>query len=151
MHENRQMKRILDEGIKPNALAVARIFEERGTAVVVFEPMGMAVQAARDLGWDGKSPIFKLRAGAARRLASSDSATRAWLERRTSGRILVIAHEGTMLVNYTPGVGYSVEPGSTDAECVSWCQVWGEATRVAGAASPARRVRSPRPHGGLYR
>ena len=32
----------------------------------------------------------------------------------TDQKVFVIAHSGSLLLNYAPGVGFSVEPGSAD-------------------------------------
>lgn len=127
-------ERLLDEAIKPNAEALARILLDGDVAIVFFEvgdgPSAMrkdAVDGARVLGWRGSrvevSRMTKRRAAkyadTIARIAPSDPAA-GWL-RRTSGpaRIYVCAHVGTICVDYDPGTGYRVAPGTDDAAWMS--------------------------------
>jgi hypothetical protein len=56
-------------------------------------------------------------------LASADPVTKRLIEREWRDgdplRIFVIPHAGSLLVNLEPG-GFTVEPGSTDAELTQW-------------------------------
>jgi hypothetical protein len=107
---NQALERILEQGIKPHADAIAPIvIDGEGVAVVVFEPALEAVTAAQHYGWDGKAKVFKLDA----RKAQGDSITARWFSSGRPGRIFVISGKGTLLVNYAQGAGFTLEPGST--------------------------------------
>lgn len=111
------MDRLLAEGIKPYADRLAEIMVTGAVAVVVFKPQKFGRSAARELGWDGKAPVFELREPTRRWFSAlSDAVTAAWLESGREGRIFVIAGYATLLANYVPGKGFMLEPGSTDAE-----------------------------------
>ncbi len=111
------LERILTEGIKPHADAIARIGEAGKIAGVVFElHRGVPEDAARRLGWDGVRSTFTIsRATARRTIAHADQVTAAWVEQRTPGRtqIFLMVHAGTLLVNHDLGQGFSLEPYST--------------------------------------
>lgn len=116
------MDRILEQGIKPHVEAIARIGLDGDLAVVVFEPSDEAKPALAAFGWDGK-PVFSVnRTRAIKLMEKSDPVTRAWVAKKSSAeciRIFVFVHLGTLLVNYRPGEGYSLEPGSTDAKTLN--------------------------------
>jgi hypothetical protein len=115
------MGRLIDEGIRPHAEQIASIIVDgRGIAVVVYELRVNWHEAARMMGWDGEASIFRLTRKAARRLATLDAVTARWVNSKRPGRILVLSGEGgTLLLNFTDGVGFSIEPGSTDESRVN--------------------------------
>jgi hypothetical protein len=117
------LQRIIDNCFTPNASALAGIIGRGEVAVVVFEPDpvdAVMKQALRDLGWDGASVVFQLAAGHKKRLIAdsvehADLVTARWLRGGRTGRIFLWSGRGTLLINFQQGVGYSLEPGSTDA------------------------------------
>lgn len=111
---------VLDDHIKPNALAIAEIVAAGGIAVVVANLSALSVQFAKALGWDGKAAVFRMSAKGRRVFAAgskqnADHVTASWLVAKRDGRILYVEHSSTLLINFTPGEGYSLEPGSTDS------------------------------------
>jgi hypothetical protein len=114
---------IIDNCFRPNADALSKIIGRGEVAVVVFkldESDALALQAARDIGWDGTSVVFQLAGHTKKRLIEvseqqADPVTARWLRGGRTGRIFLWTGRGTLLINYQPGAGYSVEPGSTDA------------------------------------
>lgn len=111
---------ILDLGIKPNATEIGRIALKGQIACLVYDPEGeQSMQALNALGWDKRAEVFALSKKAAKQLATADNATKAWVERKSGGRIFVVAHRGTLLVNFEPGKGYWLEDGSTNAEALN--------------------------------
>ncbi len=118
------LRRLLDEGIKPYTDDLAPILVAGDVAIVVFEPAKTDAEmmaALRAMGWDGKTPVFRMSNGYRKRLArNSDAVTAAWLMRRAKnvGRLSVWTGRANFLVNFTPGQGYSFEPGSLDSERV---------------------------------
>ena len=114
------LDRLLDEGIKPHATEIAEIVADGDLAALMFEPSEQAKQAVQSLGWDGQAAAFKVAGERAKALAVQlrkvgDTATAAWLERKQPGRILVFTGDGTLCVNFQPGGGFSIEPGTLDA------------------------------------
>ena len=79
-------------------------------------------EAAKALGWIGKRvEVRRIRQRRADKIAAAltanDAPAAAWFRRHEPGRILVMAHSGgNLLVNHEAGVGYSIEPGTLDAE-----------------------------------
>jgi hypothetical protein len=111
---------LLEHTIKPNAETIAEICVSGGIALVVRNPSDQGRRAAAALGWDGTS-AFEMSMGQRKRMAEEcekvgDAVTARWLRRSGPGpgRIFAIAGNGTLLVNFEPGVGYSLEPGSTN-------------------------------------
>ena len=135
MKTNQQMpdalERLLAHAIKPNADKLAPILLDQDVAVVFFEVgegsrrgRRLAQDAARALGWNGKRvEVQRLDQMRAREVADqlpvNDPAAAAWFRRRAEGRILVVMHQGTLCVNYAPGWGYSIEPGTLDCEAMA--------------------------------
>lgn len=110
--------RLLEQGIKPHADELAPIMISGEVAVLAFEPDVALEPALRAVGWNARA-VFRLATRWRTRLAQgSDPVTRAWLARsgRDVGRILVFWGAGTLLVNYTPATGYTLEPGSIASE-----------------------------------
>ena len=115
------MDRIVKKGFGENAEAIMPIIARNEIAVVVFELDPANWSAARDFGWDGKSPVFKMSKSLIKNFARGiranfpdDKATPRWLENGRFGRIFLLIHHGTLLVNFDPESGYSLEPGSDD-------------------------------------
>jgi hypothetical protein len=118
------LERIWELGIKAHAELLAEIVIDGPIGVVVFEPSDEMKEAAKSLGWDGQSPVFRMSNATRKRLAQTSAATGdhvtgQWYASRRPGRILVLAQRGVLLVNHHPGTGFSLEPGSTDAERAS--------------------------------
>ncbi len=121
------LDRLLREGIKPHAEQIAAIGLAGWIAVVVYDlaPDPETQAFARAMGWDGRTPVFRMSAAVRRRLARSDTVTAAWLSRkpdpdpsRTIARIFVRTGLANFLVNFGPQRGYYFEPGSLDSERV---------------------------------
>jgi hypothetical protein len=115
------LNRIYEQAIKPHAEGLAPIIGGGRVAVVVFEPALEAITPLKDLGWDGRSKFFELSERERRRFAKNsaaqgDQVTARWLNSDRDGRLLVFAHRGTLLVNVDPVAGFSLEPGSLDAQ-----------------------------------
>ncbi len=113
--------RILAEGIKANVKTIAPIIEAGDVAVVVFEPDMAVGNLAVYLGWNGRAPAFRLseqrcEAWAHASEGHGDRVTARWLRAKRFGRILVLAQDGSLLVNLSETLGYSLEPGSSDDE-----------------------------------
>ncbi len=129
---------LLDRFVKPHVETLAKIAYRREIAVIVAEDMAPmdapgepgflsaeCRETLRRLGWDGHAPVFEMPRAVRRSYAESivtssgDTVTHRWLTRpglRKHLRLLVFAHSGTLLLNYTPRDGWHLEPGSTDAE-----------------------------------
>lgn len=117
------MEPIIEACFTPNAYALASIIGGGQVAVAVFkldEGDALAQQAARDIGWDGSSAVFPLSRDHKQRIIDrsvelGDPLTAQWLRGERNGRIFLWTGRGTVLVNFEPGRGYSLEPGSNDA------------------------------------
>jgi len=112
-----KLNKLLEDGLKPHAAAIAEIAMRGDIAVVLFEPSWGGIDAARVLGRSGSEMVFAInRTRARKHLSGADHITAKWVERREKGvaRVFVIMNEGTLLVNYRPGAGWEIEPGSTD-------------------------------------
>lgn len=108
---------LLEQGIKPRAMDIATITITGEIAVVMWDVAEGSMPAARKLGFDGTTPVFKMARGARKRMAAvcasmGDAITPRWLAGKRTGRIFVISGSGTWLVNFTEDRGYSIEPGS---------------------------------------
>ena len=129
-----RMNRLLDEVIRPNAEALDRIFAD-GDVAVFFHDVGKVEDAqlaaesqkgARALGWrGGRTEVVRINKTRAARLADNlasyapaDPAA-LWLRNRKRGRIYLCVEAGSLCINYTPGEGYSFEPGTLDSEWLS--------------------------------
>jgi hypothetical protein len=120
--QRRHMQRILDEGIKPHATRIAEVcFGNGGLAVVVFELDEKSQSGLRQHGWRGE-PVFPMPETMRRALTETDHITGPWVAQRWRDgdplRILLVVHQGSLLVNYALGRGFYIEPGSTDAEVI---------------------------------
>ena len=108
-------RRLLREVLVPQAEKL----DGGDIAVVVFEPGNACQRAARAAGWDGKSSVFSMpRPFRERLIENADTVTATWLAGRRPGvvRMFVFLQEGTLLINWSPGTGYYIEPGSLDSE-----------------------------------
>jgi hypothetical protein len=120
------LDRLLEEGIKPHAMTIA-IASAAGEVSVVFYDVAsefpVSVAAARALGWrGGRSECIPLNRTHAERIADklpSAVPSAKWLRGRRPGRIFVCTGGGSLCVNYEPGVGFSLEPGTTNREWMS--------------------------------
>lgn len=111
-------ERLFKSGIQPHAQAITEILSRGEIAVVVFELHPSHRKAARAIGWKGK-PVFPIPRATAYRMAmaTGDEVTRRWVKREQGpGRIFVMMHLGTLLLNLDPETGFSLEPGSTYTE-----------------------------------
>lgn len=65
----------------------------------------------------GEGPfVVKLPGSVRKNLKNSDAVTSQWVRGGRTGRVFVVWTVGTLLVNFNNGIGWSLEPGSTDAE-----------------------------------
>jgi hypothetical protein len=111
--------RALELALRPNARRIAEIASNGDIAVVVFEAQGEVADLAKLLGWDGLAPVFQLCNAKRILFASSgiDQISSRWLTRNTEiPRVFLVTGLGTLLLNFIPGSGWQVEPGSVDSE-----------------------------------
>lgn len=123
--------RVYAEAIMPNVDELARIFVERDVALVFYEIGGpdpatdrMAKEGARALGWGGgRVEVGRLTHARAGRMADEierstpgDVAGIAWFRRHSEGRLFVLVQAGTFCFDFEPGNGFSIAPGTTDAD-----------------------------------
>jgi len=108
-------------GIIPHVDEIMDIALAGGVAVLVFEATPKWATALRNMGGTGKleTHVFRLSPDGEKTLAKADAVTKRWIERKHSdpenpiARIFVAAHDGaSLLVNFEPGKGFSIEPGS---------------------------------------
>jgi hypothetical protein len=92
------------------------IFNRGGVAIAFYEFADETT--ARAWGWSPERPILAMPRKLKKRLAQTDKATKRWLAEPHFGphRVFMCVHRGTFLVNYVEGEGFSLEPGSIDAE-----------------------------------
>jgi len=113
------LDRLLKETIIPNLERLARVQMAGDIAVVVHTtPCALGLQSLEALGWSGRR-VFPLNRTRARRwLSPCDPVTARWVERRDPNelRMFIVWGSGTLLVNFRSGEGYSIEPGSLDAD-----------------------------------
>lgn len=127
------LNRLLEEGIKPLSEKIATIHLNGDVAVLFFEietgdsaEAKTAMASAKDLGWTGGraevAAMTKTRAAkfadAIATIAPTDPAI-AWLRGRKSGRIFVCVSAATLCVNFVPGTGFTIEPGTLDRQWLS--------------------------------
>jgi hypothetical protein len=126
--------RIHADGIVHNVDAIVRIFLERDVAVLFFE-VGLgppelraaSERGARALGWrGGRIEVGRMNETRAARFASElsrawpgDVAAVAWLRRRSGNRLFVAVHAGTLCFDFVEDQGFSLVPGTSDAEWLS--------------------------------
>lgn len=117
--EEKLFQRLLNEAIKPQAQAIANLISRGHIAVVPFEPTGGGLGYLQNWGWKGES-VYRMTTRQRKTMAEvcrgcGDEITARWiLSKGREGRIFVIWGESTLLVNFVPDEGYSLEPGSTD-------------------------------------
>lgn len=109
----------IESALGEHSSEIARINGYGAVAVLVVEPDETARRVLRMLGWDGKSPVFRLGAGTARLVARQwaevgDHVAARWLKRDSARRVLVCAHSGTLMMNSSDGSEWILEPGSTN-------------------------------------
>jgi hypothetical protein len=108
------------ERIKLHAERIAELSLSGAVAVVCAPDVAPEVRV--QLGANDGSLAFAMsdevrKAMIADCLKRGDSATVRWLRADSSGRIFYVSGSGgTLLINFEPGKGYSIEPGSTDEE-----------------------------------
>ena len=125
------LNRVHAEAILPNVEALARIFVERDVALIFYEIGGpdpvtdrTVKEGARALGWGGGSvEIARLTHAQAGKMADEiersnpgDVAAISWFRRHSEGRLFVLVQAATFCVDFEPGKGFSIAPGTTDAE-----------------------------------
>jgi hypothetical protein len=119
----KESQRLFDEGIKPHAAEIVEMNARGEVPVVVFEPWPSTRDALRKYGWKGQ-PVFRMSPRFKRDQAQLDWVTRRWLARKWQEgdplRIFFAVMNGMFLVNHSPETGFTVEPGSTDADSKSW-------------------------------
>jgi hypothetical protein len=109
---------LLKRGILPHADELSRIAVRSEVAVIVFEPHDSVLPRLEAMGWKGR-PIFSITRARGEKDArkSCDHILQRWAARPSDEeclRILVVTHSETVLVNYAPGEGFRIEPGSTE-------------------------------------
>ena len=83
--------KISGQVLKPNVHKLGRIFYNGDVACVVFELLDQGNAAARALGWDGESPVFRMSNKRRNRFANAleqdfgDGAAARWLRQRRRG------------------------------------------------------------------
>ncbi len=125
------LDRVHAEAIMPNVDALARIFVERDVALVFYEigasdpaTDSMVKEGARSMGWGGgRVEVGRLTQEQAGRMADGiersnpgDVAGIAWFRRHSEGRLFVMVQGGTFCFDFESGKGFSLAPGTTDAE-----------------------------------
>lgn len=122
------LQRVVNLGLRPIAPEIAVIGFTGDVVVALYEPGEKAQARARALGWDGKSRIFRLTADGKRALAASDEVSDAgiakWLASKFDpaapvARIYVLTGDESLLVNFTPYGGWSLEPPATAGQMPS--------------------------------
>jgi hypothetical protein len=106
--------------IYANEDAIMHITADGGIAVVVFEATGDAEGLAITLGWDCLAPVFPLsHAGRVGFAATGDRVMARWLSRQSAERrVLLLALQGSMLLNGDDDGNWWKEPGQLDMEVV---------------------------------
>jgi hypothetical protein len=93
--------------------------EGRFTAII-FEPEGDLIEkAAATLGRVGDEPRWVLPPDAVAALGETDHVAQRWFAERPHEehvKITVLLHQGTLLLNWSDGRGWYIEPGSLDAD-----------------------------------
>lgn len=110
------LETLLTEAIKPNAEAIARIVLKGEIALVAYEADDKWCDA---LGVPRKTRVdVRVLPGRIRKsmIEHGDSVTSRWLRGGRTGRVFVVMHSGSLLVNFDGASGFSLEPGSTDEE-----------------------------------
>ncbi|WP_394842300.1 hypothetical protein LZC95_35155 [Pendulispora brunnea] len=133
-NDTNELHAILARSIHPNIDLLAHIFLRNEIAIILHETDRSRYELLRQMGWNGKAHVFGLRRSkAAQTIGKTDYVTAAWIQRQSKvdvGRIFVLARQGSLLVNYKPGEGYSIESSSTR-------------TARAAMADAAERINAP--------
>lgn len=114
------LDRILREILIPNAKRIATCAALGHVAVAVDSVRSdETTEAARSLGWDGESAVFKLSHKRAKRFADrlramADSTTAAWVTRKGGEpRVFLLTGYGSLCLNCGKS-GWYIEPGTLD-------------------------------------
>lgn len=110
------LARLLEQGIKPNAEAIARIHANGDIALVPFEVAPEWRARLEEAGFSLE--VRPLTAAQRRQLSGADHVSARWVKGKRPGRIYVVSGSGTLLVNHDES-GFAIEPGSTDREVLS--------------------------------
>ena len=114
------MDRLLDFGIKPFFAEIERILRAGDFPVIAHEPGELGQQALAVLGRRGDAECFGVsRTRMRKTVGQADEVTMRWVSAKPRPghiKVFVVAHAATFLVNFAPGIGWYLEPGSTDAE-----------------------------------
>lgn len=132
------LERLLEEGIKGNALQIAEIWAEEHLPVVVFELDPSRAEYARSFGWDGSTSVFQISTDARDRLVGrlrSLSENRvaqfyadahlAPVEFTQEGRpvvcyLIALVAKGLVFIKWDPAAGgYSIELGGITGDELS--------------------------------
>lgn len=96
--------RLLNECLRPNSKELAEHMLSGQLTCVVFEPDESNAEAAKNLGWDGITPVFTMsnakREGLAKALVDTDIICSTWLREPPFDRLFVLIKHGLLLVNY---------------------------------------------------
>jgi hypothetical protein len=116
------MKRLILVGIGPNLHTITEITNRDELPILVFEVHDLWMETLVKLGWEGK-PVFAMpKHEAARLFRNVDAVTAPWIMRAAplgGFHLLVYMHAASLLLNFDPRKGLSLEPGSTDRESQS--------------------------------
>ena len=120
------LDRLLEEGILPVAEGIADVALKGLIPVVIFEPSKVEEQIFKGFfkGWKpGVRLVGVRREDFAQTIGTADHVTANWGSRpRAEGDFPVFVFWGasTLLLNHVVDKGWSIEPGSTDAEMADW-------------------------------
>lgn len=116
------MNAMLSEAVKPHRQEIAEAWGERGEIpIVVHKPSVETLKVLPNLGWKMGQAVFSMALQHFLDVFGDvDTVTGPWAERDRSGDdsmpVFLFWGSGTLLLNMTPGKGWSIEPGSTDVE-----------------------------------
>jgi hypothetical protein len=114
------LNRVLAQGIKPHRSQIVKTGKAGEVAVVLFDAGDGAIEVAKKLGRQGDEAIFAVSSQMARHaLADADAMTQKWFAASPSKgviKIYVLVNDEHLLVNFQPGHGFSLEPGSAAQE-----------------------------------
>jgi hypothetical protein len=114
------LNRVLAQGIKPHRTKIVQMGRAGDVAVVLLDASDGGIESAKKLGRRGEEPIFGVSSLAARgALVDADAMTQKWFSAAPSKgviKIYVLVQDEHLLVNFRPGHGFSLEPGSAGQE-----------------------------------
>jgi hypothetical protein len=114
------LNRLLARGIKPHRSQIVKMGSAGDVAVVMFDPSEGGIEVAKKLGRQGDEPVFAVNVQAAcRAMTDADAMTQKWFSSAPSRgviKIYVLVNDEHLLVNFKPGHGFSLEPGSMPQE-----------------------------------